>query len=241
MKTTLSRTAFWIDPACSVGELAQSIPGASRTFEQLGIDYCCRGQQSLREAVAQASVPLADVVEQLLLVDETLPSIPSDPGELCAYIVRTHHAFTRDALRRLALLADKVLLVHGAAHPELSRVRQLLEELARELEPHMEKEELVLFPYITALAAGEPVTQPFGRIERPLRVMQLEHEQVGGLLRELDALTYGYCPPVGACASYAVFYAGLEDLQADLHEHVHLENNVLFPAALALKQRLEER
>lgn len=239
MSMTLPRTPPPIDPARSVAELAQSIPGAARTFEQLGIDYCCRGKQSLREAVARTSTPLADVIERLLPSGEPQPQAPRDPGALCAYIVARHHTFAREELQRLAPLADKVLRVHGAAHPELRRVRLLLDALARDLEPHMVKEERILFPYITSLAAGELPCAPFGRIEHPLRVMHIEHEQVGTLLRELDALTLGYRPPAGACASYVALYAGLADLQADLHEHIHLENNVLFPTALALKQLLD--
>jgi regulator of cell morphogenesis and NO signaling len=240
MNTTSPRAFSEIDPARSLAELAQSVPGAARIFELLGIDYCCRGKRSLSEAVAQTSFPLEDVVEQLLRADEALAPIPRDPGLLCEYIVRHHHTFTREALKRLAPLGDKVLRVHGAGHPELWRVRELLDQLAGELEPHMTREEQVLFPYITALSKHEPSKAPFGSLERPLRVMHLEHDHVGALLHELDALSYSYCPPAGACASYAVFYAGLEDLQADLHEHVHLENNVLFPAALALERRLDQ-
>ena len=228
-----------IDPSRSVGDLAQSLPGAARTFEQLGIDYCCRGKVSLREAAASSAIPLEEVVAKLAQADEALPPIPHAADALCVYIVRHHHAFTREALDRLAPLGDKVLRVHGDAHPELRRVRQLLDVLTCDLEPHMAKEERVLFPYITSLAAGQRAEAPFGRIEHPLSVMQRDHEHVGALLRELEELTQGYQLPAGACASYGAFYAGLKDLQTDLHQHIHLENNVLFPAALALKTQLE--
>jgi regulator of cell morphogenesis and NO signaling len=237
MKATMQTVVREIDPARSVGELALSVPGAARTFEQLGIDYCCRGKRSLSEAAAQTSIPLEDLVARLTLVDEAPPPIPQEPDQLCGYIVREHHTFTRETLRRLAPLADKVLRVHGEAQPELRRVRELLDALARDLEPHMVKEEQILFPCIVALATGQLSAEHSGCIEHPLRVMQHEHDQVGTLLRELDELTCGYCPPSGTCASYAALYAGLEDLQADLHEHIHLENNVLFPSALALKPR----
>jgi regulator of cell morphogenesis and NO signaling len=241
MKATLPRIALEIDPDRSVAELAQSLPGAARTFEQLGIDYCCRGKQSLSEAAARMSIPLEAVVAQLTLVDEVLPPIAREPAQLCEYIVRQHHTFTREALQRLRPLGDKVLRTHGGAHPELRRVRQLLDALACDLEPHMVKEEQILFPYITALSTGQLPAEHFGCIEHPLRVMQRDHDQLGALLSELDELTFGYCPPSGACASYVAFYAGLEDLQADLHEHIHLESNVLFPSALALKQQLDAR
>jgi regulator of cell morphogenesis and NO signaling len=241
MKATLQTVADEIDPARSVGELAQSLPGAARTFEQLGIDYCCRGRRSLSEAAAQSSLPLADVLARLEATEETLPSIPRELGALCEYIVQYHHTFTREALERLAPLGDKVLRVHGAAQPELRRVRELLSALTHDLGPHMAKEEQVLFPYVTALASGQLPSAPFGRLERPLSVMESEHDQVGALLHELDALTLGYSLPAGACASYGAFYAGLKDLQADLHEHIHLENNVLFPGALARRKQLQER
>ncbi len=241
MKMETLPSAYRIDPASSVAELVQAIPGAARAFEKLGIDYCCRGKQSLREAAAHSCVALEDVVERLQVTDEVPLPTPQDPGELCAHIVRHHHTFTREALQRLAPLADKVLRVHGAAHPELKRVRDLLDLLAQDLIPHMLKEERMLFPYIAALAAGESPHAAFGSVENPLRVMHYEHDHVGTLLRALSLLTDGYRPPPDACASYAALYAGLEDLQADLHEHIHLENNLLFPAALELERRLEPR
>jgi regulator of cell morphogenesis and NO signaling len=240
MRVTLQTVAREIDPTRSVGDLAQSLPGAARTFEQLGIDYCCRGKQSLREAAARTSVPLEEVVAKLTQADELLPPIPSAADQLCEYLVRYHHTFTREALHRLAPLGDKVLRVHGDAHPELWRVRELLELLASDLEPHMMREERALFPYIAGLALGQPSAAPFAHVEHPLRVMQHDHDHVGALLRELEALTGGYEPPAGACASYGAFYLGLKDLQIDLHQHIHLENNVLFPAALALKKQLNE-
>jgi regulator of cell morphogenesis and NO signaling len=240
MKATLQMSTREIDPTRSVGDLAQSLPGAARTFEQLGIDYCCRGKQSLSDAAARTSIPLQEVVSKLALAEEALPAIPEAANALCDYIVRYHHTFTREALHRLAPLGDKVLRVHGDAHPELRRARELLEALTSDLEPHMLREERVLFPYIAELALGRPCAPPFGTIEHPLRVMQHEHEHVGALLRELDALTGGYQLPTGACASYGAFYRGLKDLQIDLHQHIHLENNVLFPAALTLQQQRDE-
>jgi regulator of cell morphogenesis and NO signaling len=238
MSTALQKVAAGIDPARRVGDLAQSLAGAARTFEKLGIDYCCQGNRSLSEAAELAAIPLDEVMAKLALADEGLPPIPQAADELCDYIVRHHHTFTREALHRLAPLGDKVLRVHGEVHPELRRVRELLDLLADDLEPHMVREERVLFPYIADLAQGHLPAAPFGRIEQPLSVMHRDHEQVGELLRELEQATKGYELPAGACASYGAFYAGLKDLQVDLHQHIHLENNVLFPAALALKKQL---
>jgi regulator of cell morphogenesis and NO signaling len=160
------------------------------------------------------------------------------PALLAAHIVSRHHVYTRGELARLLPLAEKVLRAHGARRPELARVRELLTELEHDLLPHMVKEEQVLFPYISRLAAGDHARPPFGSIDNPLRVMRTEHERVGDLLRELALISDGYRPPAEACASYGALYAGLKELQEDLHQHIHLENNVLFPAARELEQRV---
>jgi regulator of cell morphogenesis and NO signaling len=234
-----------VDPGRTVAELAQSLRGAAHTFERLGIDFCCHGSQSLREAVAQRDLSLGAVVEQLrvaaapagLATSEPVPD-SCHPALLVAHIVSRHHVFTRGALAHLGPLADKVLHAHAAARPELIRLRELLAALEQDLLQHMSKEERVLFPYISALAPGHSACPPFGSIDNPLRVMHAEHERVGDLLRELELISEGYRPPADACASYRALYAGLKELQEDLHQHIHLENNVLFPAARLLAQRV---
>jgi regulator of cell morphogenesis and NO signaling len=234
-----------VDPTRTVADLAASLTGAVPIFESLGIDFCCRGSQSLREAVAQTSLSLEAVLEQLGsaaasdLRAAAMPApVPSQPALLAAHIASTHHVFTRGELQRLAPLAAKVLRVHGPTRPELARVSELLLALEQDLLPHMAKEEQVLFPYISRLAAGDHSRPAFGKIDNPLHVMHVEHERVGDLLRELERVTDGYRPPAQACSSYSALYAGLKGLQEDLHQHIHLENNVLFPGARTLEQRV---
>lgn len=230
MKQTLN-----IDCNRTVAELALTLPGAARTFERLGIDYCCRGKQALTSAVTEAKIALATVVAALQ--DASTVSPPrtfSEPVSLIHHIVDTHHEFTRTELERLVPLAQKVNRVHGARHPELTRVLELVEVLRNDLIPHMMKEERVLFPFIQARARGEAVTPCFGSVEHPIAAMLHEHESVGTLLSELAEVTNNYTPPNDACGSYGALYLGLRDLQSDLHQHVHLENNVLFPMAQKL-------
>jgi regulator of cell morphogenesis and NO signaling len=223
-----------IDIHQPIGDLTCAFPALSRVFERLGIDYCCQGRRSLSEACERRGLDLSAVVEQLERVQRTpepgaAPSLELVP--LADYIERTHHAFTRAELTRLSPLAEKVRRVHGGSRKELLGVEHVLAALTQDLEQHMFKEEQVLFPYIRRLALGLNQSAPFANLSMPLRVMHEEHDRVGLLLEELSALTSGYQPPEGACASYRALFEGLAALQSDLHQHVHLENNVLFPAA----------
>jgi regulator of cell morphogenesis and NO signaling len=229
-----------IDATRTVAEITQSIPGAARAFERLGIDYCCRGKEALERACASAQLPLEAVMRALedAMHGRALHEAPREPRQLIRYIVDRHHTFTRDEIARLGSLADKVRRVHGHKHAELARVQAVFEELADDLMPHMIKEERVLFPYIERLADGDKTRPPFGSIVGPLGVMNMEHETVGALLRELEMVTNLYTPPPEACGSWRALYAGLKELQADIHEHVHLENHVLFPRGVAMEEEL---
>ena len=227
-----------IDIHQPIGDLTCAFPALSRVFERLGIDYCCQGRRSLSEACERRGLDLSAVVEQLERAQSgpapgAAPSLELVP--LVDYIERTHHTFTRAELMRLTPLAEKVRRVHGAARKELVSVERVLAALKQDLELHMFKEEQVLFPYIRRLGLGLVQNAPFADLSFPLRVMHEEHDRVGDLLEELSALTEGYQPPPNACASYRALFEGLAALQSDLHQHVHLENNVLFTAA----ERLE--
>jgi regulator of cell morphogenesis and NO signaling len=227
-----------IDATRTVAEITQSIPGAARAFERLGIDYCCRGKEALEQACAAAKLPLESVLRTLeqAMHGRALQDAPREPRQLIHYILERHHAFTREEIARLGPLAEKVCRVHGRTHPELARVQALFEQLADDLTPHMLKEERVLFPYIERLADGDRTRPPFGTVENPLRAMNAEHDHVGALLVQLELATDHYQPPAESCGSYRALYAGLKELQADIHEHVHLENHVLFPRALFMEQ-----
>lgn len=221
-------------------------PATARIFERLGVDYCCGGKSSLRDACARVGRPEDEVVAllqqaqqapALALAPENLPT-----AELIAHIEQTHHRFTRDELERAEHLMAKVLRAHGARHPELQAVAQALEALTQELLVHLHKEEAILFPYVRALAAQAPVARPpFGTVANPLRVMESEHEAAGELLRQLREATQQYTPPPDACPTFRALYDCLPALERDLHQHIHLENNVLFPKARAAEAQAFKR
>jgi regulator of cell morphogenesis and NO signaling len=226
-----------LDATRTVAEITQTVPGAARAFERLGIDYCCRGKEPLAHACELLSLPLDAVLQTLEqgMYGRTREDVPREPRQLIRYIIERHHVFTREELARLGRLAEKVQRVHGDKRPELAQVERLFLALADDLTPHMLKEEHVLFPYIERLADGDRSVPPFGTVENPIRMMHNEHESVGALLAELEQVTSRYTPPANACGSYRALYAGLAELQADIHMHVHLENHVLFPMAVALE------
>lgn len=233
-----------------VGELAREIPHACRVFERHKIDYCCGGKRTLTEACERVGAPLDAVVAALSEPardagrERVWTSEPIDA--LVAHIVGTHHAYLAEELPRISALADKVAKVHGGEHPYLLRVREVFEAIRADLEPHMMKEERVLFPYLLRLGSSarggaRPTAPPFGSAANPIRCMDEEHESVGDALEELRARTSGYAPPPHACGSWRALYAALSELELDLHQHIHLESNVLFPRALVLEEELLPR
>ncbi|MFO0675306.1 MAG: DUF542 domain-containing protein [Polyangiaceae bacterium] len=238
----------------TVGDLAARVPGADRVFEKLGIDYCCGGSHSLREACLEAHASLSEALALLeraeaesAAIDHPAPAATLGLGPLLAHILETHHRPTWIALARLDALAAKVAQVHEACHPELRRVSELTAELRRELEAHMRKEENVLGPPRVprpdgagGAGAGAWRAPPFGTAQNPIRCMLAEHDSTGSVLRQLRTVSGGYQVPGDACASYRALYEGLEDLEADIHQHIHLENNVLFPRALGLESQARD-
>lgn len=227
----------------TLGDLVTADPAAARLLDSLGIDYCCGGHRTLDEACDAVGLD-ADGV-RAVLADR--PEIePADwatlgIGALADHVEATHHRYLHDELPHLSALADKVLSVHGERHPELSTVRDTFEELRADLGPHLLKEERVLFPMVRELDAATTATEfHCGSLRNPLRVMLVEHDRAGELLRRLRDSTGGYRPPSDACTSYQALYAGLEELEHDTHLHVHKENNVLFPAVLEREAALTE-
>ncbi|HEU4837491.1 MAG TPA: iron-sulfur cluster repair di-iron protein [Pyrinomonadaceae bacterium] len=237
-----------INSETTVREVALQLPEATRLFESLKIDYCCGGNQPLAQACASAGVGVDNVMQ--MLAEVTHSASPEERAfqdlslpELITHIVDTHHVFTKSEMDRLQLLADKVLNAHGGNHPELVHLDELLTRLCADLKPHMFKEEQVLFPYILALTEaadqkrGVPFA-PFGTVNNPIRMMMREHDTAGDILRELRSLTSDYKVPADACISYQTLYQALENFEKDLHQHIHLENNILFPKALDLENSL---
>ena len=228
----------------TVRELALENQTATRVFEKLGIDYCCGGSRTLDEACRTAGVSVNQVVEALAAQDSA-PAAErdwaSEPlAQLIAHIQGTHHVYTRDAIARIPVLVEKVVAAHGANHPEVHRIRTVFGALAQELSMHMMKEEMVLFPYIVrmeeATLAGDPLLPPpFGTVRNPVRMMEHEHDSAGDALRELRAVSNAYTAPADACMTYRTLYGALAELEADLHQHIHLENNILHPRAVAME------
>jgi len=229
----------------TVRDLALENPAATRVFEKLGIDYCCGGSQSLEQACRAANVSIDQVLNSL----EAAASRPApshrdwqnEPlAELIAHINATHHKFVRQETARLAPLFDKVCDAHGSNHPKLLEMRDTFSDLAAELTMHLMKEENVLFPYIVrmeeAVIQKEPVVPPpFGRVQNPVAMMMHEHDSAGDALRSLRKASGGYTVSPDACASYQTLYRALAEFEADLHQHIHLENNILFPRAIAME------
>lgn len=237
-----------LSAARTVRELATEIPNATRTFEKLGIDYCCGGSKSLNDACAQAHVPVEDVLRALEQGDSLKP-VPDTGladfstgklGDLVEHILATHHAYVKQELPRLHQLLNKVVSVHGKTHSELGEIQQAFQGMSAELTSHMMKEEHILFPHIVdlenAVRTGRPQPRPpFGSLSNPVHMMELEHESAGAALKAISTLSSNYTAPEDACFSYKTLYTALQEFEADLHQHVHLENNILFPRAIAME------
>ncbi len=238
-----------INTTKTVRELTLEIPGATRVFEKAGIDYCCGGAKPFQEACAAAGVSTDEVVRSLEQAGES-SGLVADATEwqtqplskLASYIVSRHHVFTRDELARLDALLSKVCSVHGQNHAELFGIQPLFQDLNRDLIPHMQKEEMVLFPYIEQMeaAASEGKRAPvpfFGTVQNPIRMMMMEHETAGEILKRIRQISGGFSVPKDGCISYETLYKALDALEQDLHQHIHLENNILFPRAVTLEGR----
>lgn len=233
----------------TVREIALQQPSSIRVFERYGIDYCCGGRKPLGEACAARSLEVDAVIAAL----EDAASDSGQPAEnfgekslegLCAHIISTHHEYVKRELPRLTALAAKVVNRHGELHPELPVIQATLARLSEELTSHLGKEEIVLFPYISklerALAEGAPKPENcFGTVSNPIAMMTREHDDAGMLIEVLRNKSNQYTAPEGACPTYHAFYDGLREFEQDLHQHIHLENNVLFPRAIEIEQSVQ--
>jgi len=221
-----------------VGDLVAARPARARIFEQLGIDYCCGGRRTLGEICSERGLDAATVAE---LIDA-----PSDPGligsdwsqaslaELCDHIVDVHHAYLRRELPRLAELLEKCERAHAAERPELSETRATFDWLRTELEQHLAQEERALFPACRKLTDGQPLDS---RLVDSLECFAAEHAGTGASLQRLSTLTDGHDLEAALCNTHRAALEALAELERDLHEHIHEENNILFPRLLATAQR----
>ncbi|MGV8846422.1 iron-sulfur cluster repair di-iron protein [Tessaracoccus sp.] len=229
-----------VDVNMPLGELVTADPRRSRILERFGLDYCCHGDHTLSEATSAAGLDLTEVQAALELVGAT-PPVTTEPARansaLAHDIIDSHHAYMWEEMPRLQALVDKVHAVHGAQHPELGEVRSIYAEAIAALDPHMTTEERVIFPAISRMEKRQ-VPDLNGSLAEPIQQLRDEHEVVGDLFKRLRTLTDGYAVPEGACNSYRGMLTGLEEMELDLHEHIHKENNVLFPRVLTLEAEL---
>ncbi len=238
--TTLEKT---------IGEIVAEDFRTAAIFKKYGIDFCCKGNRSIEEACENKNINVTEIYDEL----ENLQSSNSQdtdfkswPLDLLAdYVEKVHHSYVSGKTPILLQFLHKVSKVHGERHPELVEIYSLFSESAEDLAAHMKKEELILFPFIKMMTeaekTGKEIRQPhFGTVENPVSMMKHEHDIEGERFRKIAKLTNNYQFPSDACNTYQVAFKMLEDFENDLHKHIHLENNILFPKAIALEEKLRK-
>lgn len=235
----------------TIGELVAEDYRRATVFKQNGIDFCCGGGRTLEAACEKKGLSLQGMQRALKDAEQKRAAPSTRPSAwaldfLADYIVNEHHTYVRESIPLLQEFTHKVARVHGNAHPEAIEIARLFDELAGELSRHMQKEEQVLFPYVKVLVAAHkhehaPEQPAFGSVQHPIQMMVHEHERAGEILREIRRLSHDFTPPEHACNTYRVSYAKLQEFEEDLHRHIHLENNILFPKAAALEAQLTAR
>jgi regulator of cell morphogenesis and NO signaling len=227
----------------TIGDIVASDFRTAAVFQEFGIDFCCGGRRLLADACSQRGIDEDVVLTALERVCEGLDSSARfdtwTPEELIGHIVENHHGYVRRALPSLIAFTRKLAAVHGSRHPELAEIARLTQDIADEMTAHMAKEERVLFPYIAALSDAVRNDLPlpwasFGSVDTPIRMMEEDHDATGAAVARIRELTGGYVVPDDGCTTYRVCFQELNAFERDLHEYVHLENNILFPAARRL-------
>jgi len=230
----------------TLGEIATKDLRKAEIFKKYGLDFCCGGKKTVREACAEKGIDATKVEEELQSADKNpvmrpLPYNDWSLDFLADYIVNTHHSYVRKTIPELRMYAAKVARVHGAQHPELLTIHQLVEAICAELAEHMVKEEEVLFPFVKTLVSAKKLGEPkpkagFGSVNNPVSMMEHEHEVVGKSLEQARMFSRNYAVPADACASYKLFFKMMEEFESDLFTHIHLENNILFPKAIQMEK-----
>lgn len=233
----------------TIGEMVAKDYRKAQVFKKFGIDFCCGGKKALSEVCDKKGLDIHKVQAELSAVDEiTVGSSVDfqawDLDFLSDYIINTHHRYVKENIPFLSEISQKVARVHGDHHPELVRIAEVFSGIAADLSQHLVKEESVLFPYIKELVSaqknGGSLPMPsFGNVTNPIKVMEMEHEGAGEDLSEIRLLSSDYLVPEDACTSYRILFKKLEEFENDLHQHVHLENNILFPKAIELERQLK--
>lgn len=236
-----------IGSTSTLRSIALEHPPTIRVFEDFHLDYCCGGNRPLAEVCAEKGIAVETVLTALAEVDGNQAGehdlAQATLTELIEHIVETHHAYIRNELPRLEAMAGQVAAKHGKAHPETVVIASQLRQLGEELLFHLNKEERILFPYIAGLerSRSENAAAPgacFASVEHPIQAMMHEHAEAGALMEEMRTASGDYTPPADACPTFVGLYHGLDAFEQDLHRHVHLENNLLFPGAMELEKEL---
>lgn len=231
----------------TIGQLVAEDYRTASIFQIFGLDFCCGGNRSVEQACKEKEIDVNDVLQALNQLDKTNPEQHNynnwSLDFLIDYIVNNHHKFSRNKLPEIGQYAKKVASVHGDRHPELQEIYYEFTKLHGEIINHLEKEELILFPYIKKLVeAKEKGQQPekpdFGKAANPIAMMEDEHDDAGASIKKIRKLSDNFTPPEDACTTYCLLYENLEAFEKDLQKHVHLENNLLFPKSLKLEHSL---
>jgi regulator of cell morphogenesis and NO signaling len=240
-----------VDKQTTIGHVVARNFRTAQVFENYGLDFCCGGKKTIADACSENGINPDELIKEIEDVSENgnneeMRFYNWEADTLTDYIISTHHTYLIRALPNIFAHAGKVAEVHGKNHPETIQVVRVFSDIKEELEVHMQKEEKMLFPYIKRIAEAnrnncETHYPPFGTIANPIRVMEMEHQNAGGLMEEINKLTDNYNPPADACTTYKVLYEELKEFENDLHVHIHLENNILFPKAIELEKKLNKQ
>lgn len=232
----------------TIGEMVVENYRKADVFKKFGLDFCCGGKKTINQVCTEKGIDLTQLEKELALVDnqQILPSQDFNSWNLAFlidYIVNTHHRYVAKSIPVLFEYLKKVAKVHGDGNPETKEILNHFMVISDELNRHMMKEENILFPYIKQLSIASERNlkvdpPPFGTVENPIRMMEMEHETAGDLLEKIREISSNYTPPEYACNTFRVSYAKLKEFEDDLHQHIHLENNILFPKAIQLEKLL---
>ena len=235
-------------PEPTIAQLVTQDFRKAEVFKKHGIDFCCGGKKTVAKACKEKGLDAELIQKELKEAENQAATIGEDFNTmeldvLADYIVKKHHSYVIQSIPVIFQYTQKVAKVHGDRHPEAIEIASKFLIVVDELNRHMMKEENILFPFIKKLAEGKRNNSrvdapPFGTIANPVRMMEMEHEDVGNVMEEINKLTKGFNPPADACTTFRVSYAKLKEFEDDLHQHIHLENNMLFPKAIALENEL---
>lgn len=232
-----------------IGDIVAGNFHTAKIFESHGLDFCCGGKKTIGDACVEKQVDTELLLNELAKVQDTNETLSRfDKWEadfLVDYIINNHHSYVLNSVSTIEHHLAKVVSAHGERHPELAKIQGLFADLKDELLNHMQKEEKMLFPYIKKMHMAfrntlEMPIPPFGTVGNPIKMMEDEHESAGNLMKLINTLSNGYSAPKDACGTYKVLYGELKEFENDLHMHVHLENNILFPKAAELEKELNK-